>query len=52
MKKSMRQLLKDGFTKTRNEQYDEMSRGEKIGYWIFFGVVFSLVLIGWIVAWK
>lgn len=48
MKKSQKTLLKEMFTKSFDERYAEMSKGEKIGYWIFVGTgifIISLMFI-------
>lgn len=47
MKKTQRQLVKDSFTKSRDEIYAEMSKSEKIGYWISIFVVVTIMLLMW-----
>ncbi len=42
------QLLKDTFTKTLGQRYDDSSSVDKIAYWIFIGLVFSLIAGGWV----
>jgi hypothetical protein len=43
--KSYRERLIDSFTKTRGQIYDEYSKSEKIGYWIFIGLVAAVIAI-------
>lgn len=45
VKKSQETLLKETFTKSFDERYAEMSKGEKIGHWIFAGFVFLVILL-------
>ena len=45
VKKSQETLLKETFTKSFDERYAEMSKGEKTGYWIFVGFVFLVILL-------
>lgn len=47
MKKTQRQLVKETFTKTRDERYAEMSKSEKRGYWIFGFVVVAIMFLLW-----
>ena len=47
-RKSYEQLFKDTFTKTLGQRYDESSRTDKVAYWVFIGLVFSLIAGGWI----
>ncbi|WP_313174676.1 hypothetical protein [Massilia sp.] len=45
VKKSQETLLKETFTKSFDERYAEMSKGEKTGHWIFVGFVFLFILL-------
>jgi hypothetical protein len=47
MKKTQRQLVKDAFTKSRDEIYAEMSKSEKLGYWISIFVVVTIMFLIW-----
>jgi hypothetical protein len=47
MKKTQRQLVKESFTKTRDERYAEMSKSEKLGYWIFGLVIVTIIFLMW-----
>ncbi len=47
MKKTQRQLIKESFTKTRGEIYAEMSKSEKLGYWLCIFVVFTIMFLMW-----
>ena len=47
MKKSSKTLVKEAFTKSFDERYSEMSKGEKTGHWVFIcviGLIFLLML--------
>ena len=46
MKKTQQQLIKESFTKTLDARYAEMSKSERLGYWIFgFVVVTTMFLL-------
>jgi hypothetical protein len=47
MKKTQRQLIKESFTKGLDERYAEMSKSEKVGYWIFGFVVVTIMFLIW-----
>lgn len=45
-RKPYAELVKDTFSKTLGERYNESTKSEKIGYWIFISIVISLILFG------
>ena len=47
-RKPYAELVKDTFTKTLGERYNESLKSEKIGYWIFISIVISFILLGWL----
>lgn len=42
-KKTYRQVLRETFTKTLGERYDESPKVGKIVYWIFFAFVIAFI---------
>ncbi len=44
IKKTYKQLLKETFTKTRDERYAESSARGKIAYWIFITIIISAII--------
>jgi hypothetical protein len=47
-RKEYSQLLKESFTKTLGQRYDESSRKDKFAYWVFAAIIFSLITGGWV----
>jgi hypothetical protein len=43
MKKSQKDLIKDAFTKTIDQRYQEMSKFEKFGYWFCIGATCAFI---------
>jgi hypothetical protein len=47
MKKTQGKLVKESFTKSFSQRYAEMSKSEKVGYWISGFVVVTIMYLLW-----
>lgn len=45
MKKSFKTMFIESFTKSFDERYAEMSKGEKLGHWIFMGTLIFIMAL-------
>ncbi len=51
-KKPFQEKLRDAFTKTFGQIYEQYSKPEKVGYWIIVVAGFSAIAYMWIVKLK
>lgn len=48
--KTWQVIVKETFTKTRDERYAESTKGQKIVYWIFMAIVWGVLLYTFVKA--
>jgi hypothetical protein len=48
MKKTWQQMVKETFTKTRDERYAEASKSERIVYWLLVALVSTTIAAVWL----